>query len=210
AFLLAFRAAALMGRAEAGEASPGERALLRAVTPLAKLTTGKQAVAVTSEVVECFGGAGYVEDTGLPRLVRDAQVLPIWEGTTDVLSLDALRALAADGAAALRAELRGRLGEVRDPSLRPAVDAAGAALAHAEAALSSIAPPAAREGGARRLALTLGRTLALALLASHAQWCLDAGRGPRAAAAARRLARNGVDLLGAGEPEPGDAALLLG
>ena len=39
-------------------------------------------------MLECFGGAGYVEDTGLPRLLRDAQVLPIWEGTTNVLSLD--------------------------------------------------------------------------------------------------------------------------
>ena len=43
--------------------------------------------------MECFGGAGYVEDTGVPRLLRDAQVLPIWEGTTNVLSLDVLRAL---------------------------------------------------------------------------------------------------------------------
>ena len=62
-----------------------------------KLTTGKQAVAVASEAIESFGGAGYVEDTGLPRLLRDAQVLPIWEGTTNVLSLDLLRALAKVG-----------------------------------------------------------------------------------------------------------------
>ena len=48
-------------------------------------------VAVLSEIVESFGGAGYVEDTGLPLLLRDAQVLPIWEGTTNVLALDTLR-----------------------------------------------------------------------------------------------------------------------
>ncbi len=48
---------------------------------------------VLSEVIEAFGGAGYVEDTGLPQLLRDSQVLPIWEGTTNVLSLDTLRAL---------------------------------------------------------------------------------------------------------------------
>ena len=58
-----------------------------------KLTTGKQAVLVLSEVIEAFGGAGYVEDTGLPQLLRDRQVLPIWEGTTNVLSLDTLRTL---------------------------------------------------------------------------------------------------------------------
>ena len=58
-----------------------------------KLTTGKQSVMVASEVLESFGGAGYVEDTGLPVLLRDSQVLPIWEGTTNVLALDTLRAL---------------------------------------------------------------------------------------------------------------------
>ena len=73
--------------------------------PIAKLTTGKQAVAVTSEAIEACGGAGYVEDTGLPRILADAQVLPIWEGTTNVLSLDTLRALGKGGA--LQA-LRGR------------------------------------------------------------------------------------------------------
>ena len=50
-------------------------------------------VMVASEVLESFGGAGYVEDTGLPVLLRDSQVLPIWEGTTNVLALDTLRAL---------------------------------------------------------------------------------------------------------------------
>jgi alkylation response protein AidB-like acyl-CoA dehydrogenase len=206
AFLLAFRAAELLGLAEGGEASPAEQALLRAVTPLAKLTTGKQAVAVASEVVECFGGAGYVEDTGIPRLLRDAQVLPIWEGTTSVLALDALRALAADGAAgALVEEVRARLGHARDPALRPAADAAAAALARAVAWLGAAGDGRAREAGARRLALTLGRTLELALLVSHAQWCLETGRGRRAAAAARRLARHGVDLLGPFDL-PGDAA----
>ena len=64
-------------RAGGGRGSrEGEGALLRLLTPIAKLTTGKQAVVVASEVLEAFGGAGYVEDTGLPRLLRDAQVLP--------------------------------------------------------------------------------------------------------------------------------------
>ena len=203
---------ALLGRAEAGEASAAERALLRAVTPLAKLTTGKQAVAVTSEVVECFGGAGYVEDTGVPALLRDAQVLPIWEGTTNVLALEALRALAGDGAGeALAGEIRGRLAEARDPALRPAVEAATGALGRVEAALAVRTSPALREGGARRTALTLGRTLALAHLVAHAQWCLDAGRGRRALAAARRFARSGVDLLGpGGDDDLAESALLAG
>ncbi len=197
AFLLAFRAVELLGRVEGREATDAERALLRVVTPLAKLTTGKQAMAVASEVLECFGGAGYIEDTGLPRLLRDAQVLPIWEGTTNVLSLEARRGLTADqalGARALVAEIGGRLGAARDPGLQMPATAAATALARAEGALAGDAG----EAGTRRLALTLGRTLALALLVEHAQSMLDAGGGRRALAAARRLARNGVDLLGPG------------
>ncbi|GEJ55311.1 acyl-CoA dehydrogenase family protein [Anaeromyxobacter diazotrophicus] len=211
AFLLAFRAAALLGLREAGEASAAELLALRTVTPLAKLTTGKQAVAVASEALECFGGAGYVEDTGLPRLLRDAQVLPIWEGTTNVLALDLLRALAPEGALpALAGELRAAAAAARDPSLRAPAEAALRALEHALAWLDRTAgAPAAREAGARRLALTLGRALELALLCAHAQGCLDAGRGGRAAAAARRLARNGVDLL-ADEPDAAGAAALAG
>lgn len=209
AFLLAFRAAELMGRVEAGVATDGERALLRVVTPLAKLTTGKQAVAIASEALEAFGGAGYVEDTGLPRLLRDAQVLPIWEGTTNVLSLDVLRALSGDGAAeALALELQRLVAAVRDPALRPPADAVRRAAEAATAALAE-RPAAACEPDARRLALTLGRTLALALLAAHAQWALDAGQGRRAAAAARRLARHGVDLLATGG-DAEEAALLAG
>jgi hypothetical protein len=51
------------------------------------------------------------------------------------------------------------------------------------------------EAGARRVALTLGRSLELSYLCAHAQWCLDHERGGYAAAAARRFARNGVDLV---------------
>ncbi len=89
---LCLELATLLGRVETGVADDTEQAMLRGLLPVAKLTTGKQAVWVTSEGLEAFGGAGYVEDTGLPRMLRDAQALPIWEGTTNVLSLDLLRA----------------------------------------------------------------------------------------------------------------------
>ncbi|HEX9051249.1 MAG TPA: acyl-CoA dehydrogenase, partial [Anaeromyxobacter sp.] len=55
-----------------------------------------------------------------------------------------------------------------------------------------------------------GRALEASLLAAHAQWCLDAGRGRRALAAARRLVRNGLDLVDAEEPAASEAALLAG
>lgn len=211
AFLLAFHAAALLGAREGGEGGDATRALLRVVTPLAKLATGKQAVLVASEALECFGGAGYVEDTGLPRLLRDAQVLPIWEGTTNVLALEALRALAVEGAPeALAGEVRSRAAEATDPALRPAVEAALRAVEHARALLA--APDgAARAAGARGIALTLARALEVLLLASHAQWGLASGRGGRAAAAARALAGRGVDRVGVeGAGDAGDADLLAG
>lgn len=198
AFHLAFLTAELLGKTEVGAATDREVLLARIVTPIAKLTTAKQAVAVASEALECFGGAGYVEDTGLPKLLRDAQVLPIWEGTTNVLSLDMLRALGKEGTfEAFGGELEARLAKARDPALGPCVQAARDAFAHATEWLGrAMAVPAHVEAGARRLALTLGRALELALLAEHAQWCVDAGRGRRALAAARRFARLGVDLIG--------------
>ena len=64
---------------------------LRFLTPVAKAVTGKLAVACVSEAMELIGGNGYIEDWVMPRLLRDAQVLPIWEGTTNILALDALR-----------------------------------------------------------------------------------------------------------------------
>lgn len=90
-FKLTFHVIELLGRDEAGLATENEKRVLRALTPIAKLYTAKKSVAVCSEVVECFGGAGYIENTGIPRLLRDAQVFSIWEGTTNVLSLDFLR-----------------------------------------------------------------------------------------------------------------------
>ena len=206
---LTFFVVELLGRAEADQLSEPQAKLLRVLTPVTKLTTAKQAVSVLSEAIESFGGAGYVEDTGLPVLLRDAQVLPIWEGTTNVLALDTLRALGSDGAmSALRREAGWVLQGVRESSLLRVSALAEKALEHAQAWLEQAAPrgDAAVEAGARRFALTLGRAFALALLVRHAQRMLDSARDPRAAAAARRFAAAGVDL--AGDREASDARLL--
>merc|ERR1712157_333314 len=74
--------------------------LMRSLTPLLKFYTAKQAVAVCSEAMETFGGSGYMEDSEMPVLLRDAQVLPVWEGTTNIMSLDVLRVLAKTKGAA--------------------------------------------------------------------------------------------------------------
>lgn len=82
------------------EKNPSEKnaTLLRLFTPLAKLYTAKHNMIWTSELIESFGGAGYIEDTGLPKFLRDSQVFAIWEGTTNVLSLDCLRAIQKENA----------------------------------------------------------------------------------------------------------------
>ena len=206
---LTFFVIELLGRSEAGQISPEQTGLLRLLTPVAKLTTGRQVVAVLSEVIESFGGAGYVEDTGLPMLLRDAQVLPIWEGTTNVLSLDALRALqAAGGLGVLQRELGFILQGLREPDLIRISARTEKTLEQAQAWLEKAlqADESQAEAGARRLALTLGRTMELALLARHAQWSLQHERDARALAAARRFAAASIDLLA--DMDAGDARLL--
>jgi alkylation response protein AidB-like acyl-CoA dehydrogenase len=205
---LTFLVAEIMGRHEAGRASPEQEDLLRLLTPVAKLVTARQSVQILSEVIESFGGAGYVEDTGLPALLRDAQVLPIWEGTTNVLSLDALRALEAmGGAGGLKREIGIWLRDLREPSLVKISAQVERAVELAEAWLGS-AKGDELEAGARRFAMTLGRAVELALLARHAQWSLEHEKDPLARAAARRFAAHGVSLLA--EVDASDSRRLVG
>jgi len=202
AFLMTFLLVELNGRQECGELDEQQGALLRILTPLAKLATGKQSVAVTSEVLESFGGAGYIEDTGLPQLLRDAQVLPIWEGTTNVLSLDVLlRSGFAAGLAALMGRGSAAVRTVTDPRLVAAGRQAVAALERAALWMDAGQDPEVVQAGARRLAMTLARALQLALLCEHAQWMLDNEHDERGRAAALRYARQPVDLLHEVDPD---------
>jgi alkylation response protein AidB-like acyl-CoA dehydrogenase len=174
AYALTAHAFGLLGRVEV-DGDPVAEAELRLVAPLAKLATGRWAVAAASEYLECFGGAGYVEDTGVPRLLRDAQVLPIWEGTTNVLSLDVLRATARDEGVK---EVLARVDAATDASggalagtLAESRAGVGAALAAAAGAPTT--PRVA--AGARDLALRLADLLTAALLAEHAAHPAGAG-----------------------------------
>jgi acyl-CoA dehydrogenase len=214
AFHLTFHLAEMLGEREAGELDDGRALLLRLLTPVVKLTTARQAVAVLSEVVECFGGMGYLEDTGIPMLLRDAQVLPIWEGTTNVLALETLRALRGGSAlAALQLEVEMLGAGLRDPHLVALQGTATDALIAAERWLGEVreGEDEAMEAGARRFALTLGRGLALSLLCRAAQEEIDHPGDRAMLAAARRFARHGVSrampvdpaeswALGRGEP----------
>jgi putative acyl-CoA dehydrogenase len=93
---MVFHLAFLLGKDETGMATTQESALLRLLMTLTKLYTGKSTSKICNEVMEIFGGVGYCEDSGIPVILRNAQVLSIWEGTTNVLSLDVLRALSKE------------------------------------------------------------------------------------------------------------------
>lgn len=190
-FLLAFRVAELLGKEECGEASEIDLQLLRLLTPVAKLYTAKQAVTIASEAVEAFGGAGYVEDTGIPRLLRDAQVLPIWEGTTNVLSLDTLRAIQkTDALSGWIDDVRRRLDQApKGESIRKIENAVHAIDSFQ--LRSGKAGAASQQATARGLAYSIARTEAAMLLNEHAVATRDRAAG----VAAKRWAMRDLTTL---------------
>lgn len=121
----------------------GERAFARIATPVAKYRVCKRGPGHAAEALECLGGNGYVEESGLPRIYRQQPLLSIWEGSGNVICLDVLRAIRREpeSVEAFLAEL--------EPAQRR----------DAEAALAE-----ADEAGARRLVERLGRALQASLL----------------------------------------------
>ncbi len=79
--------------ADAGEDSSDAQLFKRLATAVGKYWTCKRAPNHAFEALECLGGAGYVEESGMPRLYREAPLASIWEGSGNVMSLDVLRAL---------------------------------------------------------------------------------------------------------------------
>jgi putative acyl-CoA dehydrogenase len=91
------------------------RPFARIATAIAKYWICKRAPAAVGEALECLGGSGYVEESMMPRLYREAPVNSIWEGSGNVICLDVLRALSRepDSVTALVAELEGARGADR-------------------------------------------------------------------------------------------------
>lgn len=81
--------------------------MARLLTPMSKAFTGKLAVFTASESMEAIGGNAYIEEHIMPRILRDSQVLPIWEGTTNILALDAIRVLKKYGMSSYYHHLQG-------------------------------------------------------------------------------------------------------
>ncbi|MGC9476564.1 acyl-CoA dehydrogenase family protein [Streptomyces sp. WG4] len=153
---LGMRLAAAYDAAEGGDER--ERALLRLAVPAAKYWVTKRCAPVAVEAAECLGGNGYVEESGMPRLVRESPLNSIWEGAGNVQALDVLRALGREPAA-LDAYLT-EVGAARGADHR--LDAAIRGL------LTELADLGAAEGRARWLVERLALVLQGALLVRYA------------------------------------------
>ncbi len=135
-----------------------ERLLRRIVTPVAKFWICKRCPPLTAEAMEVLGGNGYVEESIMPRLYRQAPLNSIWEGAGNVMCLDVLRAMRKEPRAldALLAEIDA--GARRSAALARHADRIRAELADADGAESS----------ARRLVEAIALALQAALLVQHA------------------------------------------
>ncbi|MCX5053391.1 MULTISPECIES: DNA alkylation response protein [unclassified Streptomyces] len=151
---LTLRLAGAADRAVRGDA--GEAAFRRIATAVGKYWVTKRGPAFTAEALECLGGNGYVEESGMPRHYREAPLLSIWEGSGNVNALDVLRALRREPgtAQALFDELA--LAQGADARLDAAVVRLEGQLANGS------------ESGARRLVESMALTLQASLLVRHA------------------------------------------
>jgi putative acyl-CoA dehydrogenase len=146
-----------LARAYDGE-DEQEKSLRRLVTPAAKFWICKRAAAFAQEAMEVLGGNGYVEESILPRIYREAPVNSIWEGSGNVMCLDLLRAIGRDPDVVATLEYAMAPTRGRDARL----DALAARL------FDDFASAQENEAGARRLAGGLVLALQAALLIKHA------------------------------------------
>ena len=146
---LAFRLAESYDRANN---SPAEAAFARLMTPAVKYWVSKTAPPLIVEAMECLGGNGYVEESKLPRLYREAPVNAIWEGSGNVMALDVMRVLrkSSEPLEVVLANIEDALGSTAKSTLNVLRAATAVALAD--------------EGSARVLTEQLALTVAAAAL----------------------------------------------
>ncbi|KAF8935521.1 hypothetical protein BGZ47_009906 [Haplosporangium gracile] len=177
-----FYCVGLLGRTEAidnnlPEINDRDLPLLRLLTPILKLWSAKNAFHLSQEAMECFGGQGYMEETGIGRAMRDVLVNTIWEGTTNVLSLDLLRVMAETRGAALEiysntireimAPLKGQSEWAKSAK---SLEECLVLIAIRFTAYSTSEGRKTLEASARGLSLTMADVIAGALLCQHAAW----------------------------------------
>jgi putative acyl-CoA dehydrogenase len=156
-------AATLLAMRLAHAFDTGERDLRRLGVAVGKYWVCKRTPALVGEALECLGGNGYVEESGMPRLYREAPLNSIWEGSGNVNALDVLRALGREPAAVEAFVAEAEAGRGADRRLDAALDRLGKELTSAD------------EAGARRLVELMALVLQGSLLARHApEYVVDA------------------------------------
>lgn len=169
-----FQTAEALRRADAGDEDA--RRLLRILTPLLKFRACRDARKVTGDAMEVRGGCGYIEEWGDARLLRDAHLGSIWEGTSNIVALDVLRSIRReDGLAALERQIDRQLDEA---ALPPPL---AACFRSARRRVSALAEVAARENEhlARQAASALYHLFSASTMASEARRADAAGAGRR-------------------------------
>ncbi len=144
---------------------PHEAALRRIALPLAKFWVCKRTPMMVAEALECLGGNGYIEESGLPLLYREAPLNSVWEGSGNVNALDVLRALDREPESLEAWINEVSLARGADPRLDRAIDNALALLGEAETL----------EINARRLAGQMATCLQGSLLVQHAPSAISDG-----------------------------------
>ena len=204
---LVLRCCELTGRVEKGTATEGDSVLLRGLTPVTKLATARWAIAGVTEAMEAVGGVGYCEDSTIPALVRNTHVQPIWEGTTNVLSLDLLRADAKAGSVeALLVDIEETIGPLGGESaVGETVSAIKRAVGELRDRWTRMDDEVTAQLNARSFAMSLATTYACARLCAQAVWASKRGV-IETARIAERLAQRGLVMPVA----PTDTSIAMG
>jgi acyl-CoA dehydrogenase len=203
---MVFQTADALRRSDAGEKDA--YALVRILTPLIKFRATRDARKVTGDAMEVRGGCGYIEDWADPRLVRDAHLGSIWEGTSNIVALDVLRAIRREGSLpVLEQHLRGLLdATTMHAEARKVFDAVmqrTLARAHVVAEMREHGDAFARQVGTSLYNLTTA--VAMAWEAGQ----IGSARRMRLAQLVLRQRMLPQDPLGGDEVEPGWIAPLL-
>ncbi|KAI9012723.1 hypothetical protein BC832DRAFT_529048 [Gaertneriomyces semiglobifer] len=169
---LLFFAVKLLGQSEAAsdpQVRKDASQVLRLTTPLLKMFACKEGMEAIRECMEAVGGQGYMEETGIARQLRDANVNAIWEGTTNVQALDLLRIVHQLYSVAYVPTVQGLISDV--PT---GLESQRAVLVSALAGISAYVkrffglPRSTQEASARVLGFALARVLIGALMLDHA------------------------------------------
>ncbi|RRJ31814.1 acyl-CoA dehydrogenase family protein [Halocatena pleomorpha] len=189
ALAFTFEAVEAFHRRERTDAETARR-LARILIPIAKYRTARLAVDTASYAMEIKGGDGYVEEFVHPRLLRNAQVLPIWEGPSNVMALDVLRAMAREAA---HEPLLSLIDERLDTVANPALDALAAVVRSEreklETAIASVGSTSIESAQHRAKELTdyVFDVTTAAILLEQAQWQLTEDDDARKALVARQF-----------------------